>query len=118
MIKYIAFALFFMVTTANAQQASNGSAGVLRVLDKVTGDTVDLTLETGQAAALGHLRIVLNECRYPSANPSGDAYTMITVFYREVVDPVFNGWLIASAPALNAMDHPRYDIWALRCVTS
>jgi hypothetical protein len=28
---------------------------------------------------------------------------------------LFEGWLIASAPALNAMDHPRYDVWALRC---
>ncbi|MDA9980314.1 DUF2155 domain-containing protein, partial [Yoonia sp.] len=30
----------------------------------------------------------------------------------------FAGWMLASAPALNAMDHPRYDVWALRCITS
>ncbi len=31
---------------------------------------------------------------------------------------LFSGWMLASAPALNAMDHPRYDVWALRCITS
>jgi hypothetical protein len=31
--------------------------------------------------------------------------------------PVFSGWMIASSPALNAMDHPRYDVWLLRCQT-
>jgi hypothetical protein len=31
------------------------------------------------------------------------------------VAPVFQGWLIGSAPALHALDHPRYDVWVLRC---
>jgi hypothetical protein len=31
---------------------------------------------------------------------------------------VFSGWMIASAPALNAMEHARYDIWVMRCITS
>jgi hypothetical protein len=31
--------------------------------------------------------------------------------------PVFSGWMIASSPALSAMDHPRYDVWILRCDT-
>jgi len=31
--------------------------------------------------------------------------------------PVFKGWMIASSPALNALDHPRYDVWVLRCIT-
>ncbi|MGB0439332.1 MAG: DUF2155 domain-containing protein [Paracoccaceae bacterium] len=32
--------------------------------------------------------------------------------------PVFEGWIIASSPALNAMDHARYDVWVLRCNTA
>ena len=30
----------------------------------------------------------------------------------------FSGWMIASTPALSAMDHSRYDIWVMRCATS
>lgn len=105
-------------TTAVAQDATTASGGVLRVLDKVSGNLTDLELTTGEMASLGHLRVMLNECRYPSSNPSGDAFAMVTVVYRDEKIPVFNGWLIASAPALNAMDHPRYDVWALRCIRS
>ncbi|MEZ5716636.1 MAG: DUF2155 domain-containing protein [Paracoccaceae bacterium] len=32
-------------------------------------------------------------------------------------DPIFTGWMVASSPALNAMDHRRYDVWVLRCIT-
>ena len=27
----------------------------------------------------------------------------------------FRGWMIASSPALMALDHARYDIWLIRC---
>ncbi|MEC8294787.1 MAG: DUF2155 domain-containing protein, partial [Pseudomonadota bacterium] len=30
---------------------------------------------------------------------------------------MFRGWMMASAPALNALDHARYDVWPLRCNT-
>ena len=29
--------------------------------------------------------------------------------------PVFAGWMLATAPALSALDHPRYDVWVLGC---
>jgi hypothetical protein len=30
---------------------------------------------------------------------------------------VFSGWMIADSPALSALDHARYDVWILRCLT-
>ncbi len=110
--------VFALATPSLAQQAGEATGGVLRVLDKVTGAVTDLTLASGETGALGHLNVTLNECRFPASNPSGDAFAKVTVIYRNEAAPVFAGWLIASAPALNAMDHPRYDVWALRCKTS
>ncbi len=98
--------------------AATGQGGVVRVLDKINGSVTDLELGNGETGALGSLSITLSECRYPAANPAGDAYELLTIHYRDAVDPLFRGWMIASAPALNAMDHPRYDVWALRCMTS
>lgn len=107
-----------LASTAQADDAGEANAGVLRVLDKVTGAVTDLSLAAGETGAFGHLKVSLDECRYPASNPSGDAYARVTVVYRDLVTPVFTGWLIASAPALHAMDHPRYDVWVLRCITS
>ncbi|MCO4847999.1 MAG: DUF2155 domain-containing protein [Yoonia sp.] len=98
-----------------AQQASGANSGVLRVLDRLSGAVTDLPLNVGETGALGLLKITLDECRFPASNPNGDAYAKVTILYRDKEEPVFLGWLIASAPALNAMDHPRYDVWALRC---
>ena len=98
-----------------AQQATTGPGGTLRVLDKITGRTQDIEFRNGQTQRVGLLAITLSECRYPTGNRTGDAYTLLTVVYNNAADPVFRGWMIASAPALNALDHPRYDVWALRC---
>lgn len=30
---------------------------------------------------------------------------------------VFRGWMFASSPALNALEHPVYDVWVINCTT-
>ena len=101
-----------------AQEATRGPGGVLRVLDKITGVVRDIELRTGEERRVGLLTIRLGECRFPTLNPSGDAYEQITVTYQGQEEPVFEGWIIASNPAISALEHPRYDVWALRCSTS
>jgi len=105
-------------TEAVMQEVAGAAAGELRVLDKLTGQVTNLTLEQGETAILGFLSVTLNECRYPIENPSGDAFTQLFVDDTKENTRLFSGWMLASAPALNAMDHPRYDVWALRCITS
>lgn len=117
-MKALIIALTLLIALpATAQEATNAPGGMLRVLDKITGRTRDLEFENGQTRTVGLLAITLSECRYPSGNPSGDAYALLTIVYNNAVEPAFQGWMIASAPALNALDHPRYDVWALRCNT-
>jgi len=63
----------------------------------------------------GPLRILMSDCRYPKGNPNGDAYVGLTITDSNSSSAVFQGWMVASSPALNAMDHPRYDVWAINC---
>lgn len=32
-------------------------------------------------------------------------------------EKIFSGWMFASSPALNAVEHPVYDIWVIDCKT-
>lgn len=32
-------------------------------------------------------------------------------------DRIFTGWMFASSPALNALEHPVYDVWVIDCKT-
>jgi len=107
---------------AVAQQgeaAQSASGAVLRGLDKVAGAVSDIELDTGASATFGRLTITLTDCRYPPEDPASDAFAYLTIHDSLSPDgPVFQGWMIASSPALNALDHARFDIWVLRCTTS
>lgn len=102
---------------AFAEETATAALGEVRVLDKITTVVTDLRLATGESAVIGQLTVTMGECRYPVANPAGDAFVQLVIHDSRQTEPVFTGWMIASAPALMALDHPRYDVWALRCIT-
>lgn len=96
-------------------EATEGTLTSLRGLDKVNGKSVDVEVQTGGTAEIFGLIVTVRECRYPTENPSGDAFAYLTIRDRQDGKVFFDGWMIASSPALNALDHRRYDVWVLRC---
>ena len=89
----------------------------LRALDKISGELVDFELTPGQTKQLGRIQVTLSECRYPVDNPTGDAAAFLAIRNAGSEEAAFTGWMLASSPALNALDHPRYDVWVLNCIT-
>lgn len=118
MIRSFLIFLAFMAGPAQAQEVVSGAGAVLRALDKTSGDTVDLELSLGQSYRLGRLQVVLSDCRYPAGNPAGNAFAALEISEIGKEGSLFSGWMIASAPALSALEHQRYDIWVMRCITS
>ncbi|MRX49527.1 DUF2155 domain-containing protein [Paracoccus sp. S-4012] len=100
---------------AAAAAAARGTVAVLRGLDKIKGTTTDLTLETGEAVRFGRLEVRLGECRYPVDDPGSDAFAALTITDTVARHTVFSGWMIASSPAISALDDARYDIWVVSC---
>ncbi|MEB8388699.1 DUF2155 domain-containing protein [Rhodobacteraceae bacterium KMM 6894] len=114
----IVIAVFLALpATAQDQQAAVGTGAILRGLDKVSGEVTDMVLAAGEQAAMGRITVEMGQCRYPQGDPARDAYAFVTIREEGRDEPVFSGWMIASSPALNALDHPRYDVWVLRCQT-
>jgi hypothetical protein len=100
---------------AAAQPMAEGREARLRGLDRVSGAVTDLTVPVGGRIVWARLEIALSGCRYPAENPSADAFAFLEITDRVRGERLFRGWMIASAPALNALDHPRYDVWVLGC---
>jgi len=96
-----------------ATKASNSAE--LRTLDTLTGVVEDLTITVGQTRSYERLMITVKQCRYPIDNPSSDAFAYVTIQDIREDEPRFDAWMIASSPALSALEHPRYDVWLLRC---
>ncbi|MCB1368452.1 MAG: DUF2155 domain-containing protein [Rhodobacteraceae bacterium] len=114
-----AAALGLLACPATAQQGdlevAAGTGAILRALDTLTGHLEDLTVLNGTTITFKRLEITMKECRYPVENPFGDAFAHLVIRDIREDSPRFSGWMVASSPALSAMDHPRYDVWVLRC---
>jgi hypothetical protein len=119
-LRLIALCAALLTPPALAQtvDALSGTGAVLRTLDRVSGNVIDVEMSSGQTMAYGLLQITLTECRYPVDNPTGDAFAHLVVVDSRTEQDIFQGWMIASSPALMALDHPRYDVWVLRCTMS
>ena len=102
----------------SADAVASAPGATLRSLDRLSGEYYDIDLQVGQSYQLDKLEIRLTDCRYPADNPAGDAYAYLAITDQATGGPLFQGWMVASSPALNALDHMRYDVWVLRCSTS
>lgn len=113
----LALATLLPIGAVAQESVAVGTGAVLRGVEKVSGEIVDITLAPGEQADFGPLTIEMAQCRYPLGDPAGDSFAFLTIRDEGQPEPIFSGWMIASSPALNALDHPRYDVWVLRCKT-
>ena len=118
MRRALLLALLLAPGAAPAQEVASAPGAVLRALDKVSGVTQDLEIARGASQAFGRLTVSLSDCRYPVDDPSSNAFAHLTIRDSLSQKTEFDGWMIASSPALSALDDPRYDVWLLRCKTS
>lgn len=90
----------------------------LRGLDKMTGEIETFDMRVGEERPYERLLITLDACRVPPPDEPEDAFVHVVIRDRREQEPAFSGWMLASSPALSALDHPRYDVWVLSCSTS
>lgn len=113
-----------LVLGAVAEPAAAQTAAVLRGLDKVTGHTKDIVAPLGRPQRFGRLEIVARACEKARPEDPPEVKAFIEVYDNPVSrDPktpaervkIKEGWIFASSPALNALEHPIYDVWAIDC---
>lgn len=107
---------------ANAKNIT-GDKVVLRTLDKVTATTKDYTISIGDTFDYGSLKIDVKHCETRPPEDIPETYAFLQIFERGLTeeaqkqDPqkLFSGWMLASKPAISALDHPVYDVWVIGC---
>lgn len=111
----LALALALVAGTALAADFDEAPGAQLRVLDKLSAQVQDVTIARGQSQAFGRMTVQLDACRYPAGNKVAEALAHLTILNQGAEKPSFSGWMVASSPALSALDDPRYDVWVIRC---
>jgi hypothetical protein len=109
-------------TLNDAQPGKDGfhRAILMQGLDKITGRTTEFQAPLGVEVCFFKLRITARQCisRPPEETPETTAYldvSEITLAGENV--KLFSGWMFASSPALNALEHAVYDVWVVSCKT-
>ncbi len=115
MIRMFLMMLALLASPAAAVETEEANGALLRALDKISGQSTDLEVDAGGRVGFGRLSIEMSECRYPAGDANSDAFAHLTITDPAAAHPLFDGWMIASSPALSALDHPRYDVWVIRC---
>ncbi|PHS28645.1 MAG: hypothetical protein COA84_00170 [Robiginitomaculum sp.] len=100
-----------------------GSVAVLRGLDKISAKTQDFEAPVNSTVTFGTLSITVNYCRKTPPEEKPEVYVFMNVKDRRTDgsgkqtdgEEIFSGWMFASNPALNALEHPIYDVWVLDC---
>ncbi len=102
-----------------AAQHADAAEAVLQGLDKITGRVSTFPAPIGKPVRFGTLQIVAQSCvkHPPEEEPEAAAFLKIEELRTGQPQPIqlFSGWMFASSPALNALEHPVYDVWMLDC---
>ncbi len=105
----------FDFSTERSANSDEGIGAILRGLDRITGAVNNFSMAAGETLEFERLEVTLEACRYPVGDINSDAYALLKIRDIRNEEPAFYGWMIASSPALSALDHPRYDVWVLSC---
>lgn len=101
-----------------APKQSGQTVLMMRGLDKITGRPSEITAPIGKPVKFATLTITARYCYStpPSEPPETSAFVQIED-HRPDQAPrkVFSGWMYASSPGLNGMEHPLYDVWVISC---
>jgi len=110
--------LLVVALIAPPSKADQKAYAVLQGLDKVTARVTTLDAPIGRSTRFGALEIIPRICdeRPPEETPESAAFLDIwEVREGEPAASLFRGWMFASSPGLNAMEHPVYDVRVLDC---
>lgn len=95
-----------------------GTTLLLRGLDKITGKPTNIVAPIGKPVQFATLTITARYCYStpPSETPETSAFLQIQDRRTDQSEKqVFSGWMYASSPSLNGMQHPLYDVWVINC---
>lgn len=110
---------------AEPTRRSRSGAAIIQAIDKVTAETLRFEAPIGQPIRYKTLVFTVRACETTAADedsPDSMAYMTIESQPKSLTGrappapkSVFRGWMFASSPGLNPLQHPVYDAWLIAC---
>lgn len=116
----------YEVPLLDVPQVADGEAdekparmGRFSLLHKVTAKITEIELRAGEEATIGDLTLTMHDCLSapPEEPPETRVFLQISEFKLGTDRQLFSGWMFASSPGINALEHPVFDLWPKSCET-
>jgi len=94
---------------------------ILRGLDKITARATTIYAPIGVPVRYATLTITARYCYSTPVTETPETTAFLQIVDHRPDQPerkVFSGWMLASSPSLNGMEHPLYDVWVISCKTN
>lgn len=91
----------------------------MQAMDKITGRVSVIDVPVNSEVAFGSFSIVVRACKTTPPEETPENYAFVDVAdssFGKMQFNIFKGWMMSSSPALNAVEHPIYDVWLLKCI--
>jgi hypothetical protein len=99
------------------QKISNPTA-VFSGLDKITGRIFPFEAAVDETVQFGALQVTPRACytRPPTEPQNTTGFVQVDEITLDgKMRRIFNGWMFATSPGLNAVEHAIYDVWLVDC---
>ena len=113
----LGLAIIILPTQLLAERISNRVV-VFSGLDKITGRIHSFDVYLNETVQFGALQITPRVCysRPVSEKPKTTTFIEVDeITLDDKIRRIFTGWMFASSPGLNAVEHSVYDIWLKDC---
>ncbi|MBQ9731858.1 MAG: DUF2155 domain-containing protein [Alphaproteobacteria bacterium] len=120
-IIYGGISVLMLSSVAFANSYTNTDTAHMQAMDKITGRVSEIDVPVNGEVKFGSFSIVVRKCvtSAPEDTPENIAFVDIADTYNtQTPINIFKGWMFSSSPALNAVEHPIYDVWLLKCTNS
>ncbi len=112
----------------STQKRLRFDVAIVQALDKVTAETIRFEAPVGQSVRYKSIVITVKACEQSASDePMEDSIAYLVIDSQPRATPgkptpmarqVFKGWMYASSPGLNPLQHPVYDVWMVTCRAS
>lgn len=112
---------FILSSSLSMATEIDTNSALMQAMDKVTGRVNKITVPVNSKVSYGDFSFVLRSCKKRPAEETPENFAFVDVAdksFGEEEYNIFRGWMLSSAPGVNAIEHPIYDVWLLECVDS
>jgi hypothetical protein len=110
---------------AEALKRTRANVAIIQALDKVTAESIRFEAEVGKPVRYKTLIFTVKACERAAPDEAmDDSIVYLTIDSQPRPAPgkpappprqAFKGWMYASSPGLNPLEHPVYDAWVITC---